>query len=58
MKIMTINLGWTQQSAYISNHELADAAYKKITDAMANYKEYGNDKERTVTIDTGHAYPV
>lgn len=32
---------------------LADVAYKKIRDAMAYHREYGNDKDATIEIDFG-----
>lgn len=34
------------------DHAIADAAYETIKKAMADFKEYGNDRDKTVSYST------
>jgi len=38
---------------WIVDHEKAQAAYEAVKVAMGAYDRFGNDKDKTVTIDTG-----
>lgn len=53
MKVLHVCTGWLSHQHWISDNEKADAACAVIQAAMNSYDRYGNDKDKTVTIDTG-----
>lgn len=53
MKVLHVCTGWLSHQHWISNNEKADAAVAAIQTAMNSYDRFSNDKDKTVTIDTG-----
>ena len=54
MKELMITHAHMSRRIWISDPDKASVAYRSIKEAMANYREYGNDKEATVEVDYGH----
>lgn len=54
MKLLYITTGNVIHRQWITDHAVADAAHKAIVEAMAAYKEFSNDQEKVVSVDTGH----
>lgn len=52
MKQLQITLDYSIQTIAFSDETLADAAYAKLKSTMADFKEYGNDPDRVVEIET------
>lgn len=53
MKILQITSGWTTHAQFISDDAKADAAFVALRGAIDSYDKYGNDKDKSVTVDTG-----
>ncbi len=52
MKMLTVESGYHRVAHAISDDTKADAAYAKIKAALEAHREYGNDKDKTVSIET------
>lgn len=53
LKQMTITYPHLTQSVTIDDDEKALGAYAALKKAMDEYKEYGNDREKTIELDLG-----